>query len=113
MTSFKVESFPKYLVFNFNFKKKQFSISGNDPIKNHCAIPLDGSANRGKDPRHRKYSQTSTSLPLPKFIHEHRPTTNNSRRSHILDPFRSPLQHKHETKCSRNSVPASSSSLAG
>uniref|UniRef100_A0A0R3RGC1 SPOC domain-containing protein n=1 Tax=Elaeophora elaphi TaxID=1147741 RepID=A0A0R3RGC1_9BILA len=89
-------------------------ILGNDPIKNHCAIPLDGSANRGKDPRHRKYSsQTSTALPLPKFVHEHRSTPSSSRRNSMPDAFRSPPQQKHESRCSRNSLSASSSAIAG
>lgn len=91
-----------------------FLIVGNDPIKNHCAIPLDGSANRGKDPRHWKYSpQTSTLLPLPKFIYEHRSTPSSSRRSSIPDPFRSPPQQKHESRCPRNTLPASISGVTG
>uniref|UniRef100_A0A7I4K5N0 Msx2-interacting protein n=1 Tax=Brugia malayi TaxID=6279 RepID=A0A7I4K5N0_BRUMA len=86
---------------------------GNDPIKNHCAIPLDGSANRGKDPRHRKYSsQASTSLPLPKFVHEHH-SAPSSRRNSIPDPFRSPQQQRQDSKCPRNSLSASSSGLPG
>ncbi|EJD74291.1 hypothetical protein LOAG_18374 [Loa loa] len=86
---------------------------GNDPIKNHCAIPLDGSANRSRDPRYRKYSpQTSTVLPLPKFVHERR-STPSSCRSSVPDPFRSPQQQKQDSRCLRNSLPASSSSLAG
>uniref|UniRef100_A0A1I7VHJ2 Msx2-interacting protein n=1 Tax=Loa loa TaxID=7209 RepID=A0A1I7VHJ2_LOALO len=85
---------------------------GNDPIKNHCAIPLDGSANRSRDPRYRKYSpQTSTVLPLPKFVHERR-STPSSCRSSVPDPFRSPQQQKQDSRCLRNSLPASSSSLA-
>ncbi|VDP14850.1 unnamed protein product [Onchocerca flexuosa] len=87
---------------------------GNDPIKNHCAIPLDGSANRSKDPRHQKNSpQTSASLPLPKFVHEHRSTSSSLRRSNVPDPFRSPQQQKQDSKCPKNSLSASSSGVAG
>ncbi|VBB29844.1 unnamed protein product, partial [Acanthocheilonema viteae] len=97
-----------------SFSKRTKWPWGNDPIKNHCAIPLDGSANRGKDPRHRKYSpQTSISLPLPKFVHEHRSTPSSSRRNSIPDPFRSPPQQRQESRCSRNSLSTPSSTLAG
>ncbi|MCP9261314.1 Msx2-interacting protein [Dirofilaria immitis] len=75
---------------------------GNDPIKNHCAIPLDGSANRGRDPRYRKYSpQTSTSLLLPKFVHDHHSAPSSSRRNNVPDAFRSPQQQKQDSKCSK------------
>uniref|UniRef100_A0A915Q4P4 RRM domain-containing protein n=1 Tax=Setaria digitata TaxID=48799 RepID=A0A915Q4P4_9BILA len=87
---------------------------GNDPIKNHCAIPLDGSANRGRDPRHRKHSpQSSISLPLPKFIQEHRSTPSSSRRNSLPDSFRSPQHQKQDSRRSKNAVSASSSGLPG
>lgn len=90
-----------------------YLILGNDPIKNHCAIPLDGSGNRGKDPRHRKYSpQIFAVLPLPKFLHDHR-ITPSARRSGASNQFRSPQQQKQDLKCSRNSLTVSNSGFTG
>ncbi|VDM97031.1 unnamed protein product, partial [Thelazia callipaeda] len=86
---------------------------GNDPIKNHCAIPLDGSANRTKDPRQRQQKAEPHSviiLSLPKFVHDHHSYINNAQNA-FPDSFRSSLHQKRNSKRSkiRNMVQLSNS----